>query len=166
MEKLERKIPPVALFIIFVVIMVQLDHTLKSFALTLPLDHTLKSFALTLPLTTLVLVVAMVVTGVIGLAGVYEFRKAKTTVNPVKVDTATSVVDKGIFAYTRNPMYLALLISLIGIGYWQQNIVCLLLPYGFVLYMNRFQIQPEERALEALFGAEYLDYKQRVRRWI
>lgn len=153
MERLERKIPPVALFILFIMVMIRLDQVLLSFALALPL-------------TTVVLVAAVILAGVIGIAGVYEFRKAKTTVNPVKVDSATSVVDSGVFAYTRNPMYLALVILLVGIGYWQQNIVCLLLPFGFVLYMNRFQIRPEEKALESLFGAEYLDYKQRVRRWV
>lgn len=153
MEILERKIPPVALFILFIMVMIRLDQVLLSFALALPF-------------TNVVLVAAVILAGVIGIAGVYEFRKAKTTVNPVKVHTATSVVDSGVFAYTRNPMYLALLILLLGIGYWQQNLICLFLPFGFVFYMNRFQIRPEERALESLFGAEYLDYKQKVRRWI
>lgn len=153
MEILERKIPPVALFIVFIVAMVKFDQSLLSFAAVLPFPW-------------LVLAASILISGGVGLAGVNEFRKAKTTVNPVKVDSATSVVESGIFAYSRNPMYLALLILLLGIGYWQQNIVCLLLPIGFVLYMNRFQIQPEERALEGLFGVQYLDYKNRVRRWI
>ncbi|EGU29147.1 hypothetical protein VII00023_22049 [Vibrio ichthyoenteri ATCC 700023] len=153
MDMLERKIPPVAVFILFVMVMIRLDQVLLTFTLQLPL-------------TTLVLAVAVILSGVVGIAGVYEFRKAKTTVNPVKVHSATSIVDSGVFAYTRNPMYLALLILLLGIGYWQQNLICLFLPLCFALYMNRFQIRPEERALESLFGAEYLDYKQRVRRWI
>ncbi|OLQ92210.1 hypothetical protein BIY21_12290 [Vibrio ponticus] len=153
MEVLERKIPPVALFIIFIVVMVRFDGALESFAAVLPFPWT-------------VLACSVLVSGFIGLAGVNEFRKAKTTVNPVKVDSASSVVDTGIFAYSRNPMYLALLILLFGIGYWQQNMVCLLLPIGFVFYMNRFQILPEERALEKLFGEQYLAYKQRVRRWL
>ncbi|MBA5763011.1 isoprenylcysteine carboxylmethyltransferase family protein [Vibrio sp. 404] len=153
MEILERKIPPVAVFIIFIVAMVKFDQSLLGFAAEFPLPWW-------------GLAVSIVLSGVIGVAGVNEFRKAKTTVNPVKVDSASTVVDSGIFAYSRNPMYLALLILLVGIGYWQQNIICLLLPIGFVLYMNRFQIAPEERALEALFGVQYIDYKNRVRRWI
>lgn len=153
MEILERKIPPVAVFIIFIVAMVKFDQSLLSFAAEFPLPWW-------------GLAASIVLSGVIGVAGVNEFRKAKTTVNPVKVDSASTVVDSGIFAYSRNPMYLALLILLVGIGYWQQNIICLLLPIGFVLYMNRFQIAPEERALEALFGVQYIDYKNRVRRWI
>ena len=153
MDKLERKIPPVALFVIFVILMTVVDKVWVVFCFELPLNL-------------FVAVAAVGLSGVIGLAGVYEFRKAKTTVNPINVEAASTVVDSGIFAYTRNPMYLALMILLVGLGYWQQNILCLLLSYGFVMYLNRFQIRPEEKALENNFGPEYLDYKQRVRRWI
>ncbi|MFA0071651.1 isoprenylcysteine carboxylmethyltransferase family protein, partial [Vibrio breoganii] len=92
--------------------------------------------------------------GVVGLAGIWEFRKQKTTVNPIKVETASTVVDSGIFGYTRNPMYLGLFILLLCFGYFFQNIFSVLLSFGFVIYMNQFQIKPEERALEQLFGAE------------
>lgn len=153
MDKLERKIPPVALFVIFVILMTVIDKVWVVFRFEFPLNL-------------FVAVAAVGLSGVIGLAGVYEFRKAKTTVNPINVEAASTVVDSGIFAYTRNPMYLALMILLVGLGYWQQNILCLLLSYGFVMYLNRFQIRPEEKALENNFGPEYLDYKQRVRRWI
>lgn len=153
MDKLERKIPPVALFVIFVILMTVIDKVWVVFRFELPLNL-------------FVAVAAVGLSGVIGLAGVYEFRKAKTTVNPINVEAASTVVDSGIFAYTRNPMYLALMILLVGLGYWQQNMLCLLLSYGFVMYLNRFQIRPEEKALENNFGPEYLDYKQRVRRWI
>lgn len=153
MEKLERKIPPVAVFIVLMVVLNKVAHTFHGFTVSLPLNGLL--FGL-----------CFIVAGFIGLAGVYEFRRAKTTVNPIKVDQATSVVDTGIFAYTRNPMYLALFILLFGYSYWQQNILAIACSFLFVLYMNRFQIQPEERALETLFGEQYLDYKQRVRRWI
>ncbi|WP_260258549.1 methyltransferase family protein [Vibrio intestinalis] len=153
MTFLERKIPPVALFLILALAMVKLDHVLMGFEVSLPLP---------IVIFTLVVLIATV----IGLSGVFEFRKAKTTVNPVKVEQATTVVDSGIFAYTRNPMYLGLVMVLFGLAYWQQNIICFAMPLLFIVYMNRFQIEPEERALENLFGAEYLDYKQRVRRWI
>ncbi|OLQ90152.1 hypothetical protein BIY22_03880 [Vibrio panuliri] len=153
MVMLERKIPPVALFIIFIVVMVRIDQSLMSFSATLPYPWWVLSLSICF-------------SGFIGVAGVYEFRKAKTTVNPVAVDKASTVVNTGVFAYTRNPMYLALLILLFGIGYWQQNVISVMLPIGFVLYMNRFQILPEERALEHLFGDQYLEYKRQVRRWI
>lgn len=153
MKALERKIPPVALFIIFIV---AINH----------ISHELVAFTVDLPLNSVVFALCFLIAGFVGLAGVYEFRKAKTTVNPVKVDTASTVVDSGIFGYTRNPMYLGLFLLLFGFAYWQQNLISIGFSFAFVFYMNRFQILPEEQALESLFGAPYLDYKQRVRRWI
>lgn len=153
MDVLERKIPPVALFVLFVV---AINH----------ISHEFIRFTINLPLNLVVFLVCFVVAGFVGIAGVYEFRRAQTTVNPVKVDTASTVVDSGIFAYTRNPMYLGLFLLLFGFAYWQQNLLSIAFSFTFILYMNRFQILPEERALESLFGASYLDYKQRVRRWI
>ncbi|TFH90933.1 methyltransferase family protein [Vibrio ouci] len=153
MDVLERKIPPVALFVLFVV---AINH----------ISHEFIRFTVSLPLNVVVFLVCFVVAGFVGIAGVYEFRRAQTTVNPVKVDTASTVVDSGIFAYTRNPMYLGLFLLLFGFAYWQQNLFSIAFSFTFILYMNRFQILPEERALESLFGASYIDYKQRVRRWI
>lgn len=153
MDVLERKIPPVALFVLFVV---AINH----------ISHEFVRFTVNLPLSLVVFLICFVVAGFVGIAGVYEFRRAQTTVNPVKVDTASTVVDSGIFAYTRNPMYLGLFLLLFGFAYWQQNLISIAFSFTFVMYMNRFQILPEERALESLFGASYIDYKQRVRRWI
>ncbi|WP_394125345.1 methyltransferase family protein [Vibrio hepatarius] len=153
MDVLERKIPPVALFVLFVV---AINH----------LSHEFIRFTVNLPLNLVVFLVCFVVAGFVGIAGVYEFRRAQTTVNPVKVDTASTVVDSGIFGYTRNPMYLGLFLLLFGFAYWQQNLLSIAFSFTFILYMNRFQILPEERALESLFGASYIDYKQKVRRWI
>jgi len=104
--------------------------------------------------------------GVIGIAGVLAFRQAQTTVNPVKPESASTVVSNGIFAYTRNPMYLALLLLLLAYAIWLENMLAFVGCPLFVAYMNRFQIYPEERALEGLFGERYLVYKQKVRRWI
>lgn len=121
---------------------------------------------ITVPFVEFVTAGLIVIAGFIGIAGVYEFRKAKTTVNPVKPETASQVVDTGVFAYTRNPMYVALLLVIIAIGLWWQHLSVILCGALFVAYMNRFQIKPEERALERLFGEDYLDYKNQVRRWI
>ncbi|MEG3220929.1 isoprenylcysteine carboxylmethyltransferase family protein [Vibrio gigantis] len=153
MKFLELKVPPVALFILVIVASYFCAQQLSPAAIVLPY----KLF---------VLGVGIALSGAIGLAGVWEFRKQKTTVNPIKVETASSVVDSGIFGYTRNPMYLGLFILLFCVGYYFQNIFSILLSFVFVIYMNQFQIKPEERALEQLFGAEYVDYKQKVRRWI
>ncbi len=153
MAVLERKVPPVALFILFIIA--------SAFC-----KNWFANFAFDFPFPAIVVSLMVILSGYIGCAGVLEFRKAKTTVNPIKVDTASTVVESGIFAYTRNPMYLALLILLFAYGYWQQNIISLVLPFGFIVYMNRFQIQPEEQALGKLFGEQYTSYKSRVRRWI
>ena len=153
MKFLELKVPPVALFILVLVASYFSAQQLSAGTIGMPFKF-------------IILGVGIVLSGVIGLAGVWEFRKQKTTVNPIKVETASTVVDSGVFGYTRNPMYLGLFILLFCFGYFFQNIFSVLLSFAFVIYMNQFQIKPEERALEQLFGAEYVDYKQKVRRWI
>lgn len=102
----------------------------------------------------------------ICLAGVWSFHQARTTVNPLQPERASALVDGGIYQYTRNPMYLGFAIIL---GAWSISLaspVALLGVVGFVLYMNRFQIAPEERALGTLFGEDFARYKLQVRRWI
>ena len=106
---------------------------------------------------------AGVVTGAMGIA---SFVRAKTTVNPMKPDSASSLVVSGIYARSRNPMYLGLLLILVGWALYLSNALAFLLLPAFILYMNRFQIEPEERALTALFGQEFVAYKSRVRRWL
>lgn len=101
-----------------------------------------------------------------AIAGVVSFRKAQTTINPMKPESATSLVDAGIYRFTRNPMYLGLLVVLIAWTVLLSNPLALTGPVAFVLYMNRFQIGPEEAALTGLFGEKYTKYKSRVRRWI
>ena len=110
---------------------------------------------------------ALLVIGLgIAVSGVVSFRRAKTTVNPIKISTASSLVSSGVFRLTRNPMYLGLLIALAGWAVYLASWLALLGLPLFVLYMNRFQIGPEERAMASLFGADYAAYKERVRRWI
>ena len=111
--------------------------------------------------------VALLVLGLgIAISGVVSFRRAKTTVNPVKIETASSLVSVGVFRFTRNPMYFGMLIALAGWAVYLANWLALLGLPLFVLYMNRFQIGPEERVMATLFGADYAAYKERVRRWI
>lgn len=102
----------------------------------------------------------------ISLMAVVSFRRARTTVNPLRPGTASTLVTGGIYRHTRNPMYLGLSIILLGWSVYLANAPALLLLPGFVLYIYRFQIVPEERTLAALFGAEYQAYRTRVRRWL
>ena len=103
---------------------------------------------------------------VIAIAGVVSFRRAKTTVNPMRPESASSLVVSGIYRYTRNPMYLGLLLLLLGWAIFLSNLAAFAVLPAFVVYINRFQIGPEERALDALFPREYPAYRARVRRWI
>jgi len=110
--------------------------------------------------------VALVAAGfVTGISGVVTFRRAKTTTNPMKPD-ASSLVTWGIYAISRNPMYLGGLIMLLGWAIFLSNG----LAFGFlpiyILYINRFQIAPEERVLTSLFGQTYVAYQMRARRWL
>jgi protein-S-isoprenylcysteine O-methyltransferase Ste14 len=63
-------------------------------------------------------------------------------------------------------MYLGSLLIMLGWAIHLSNVLAFLLLPAFILYMNRFQITPEERALAALFGQEFAAYKSRTRRWL
>jgi protein-S-isoprenylcysteine O-methyltransferase Ste14 len=102
----------------------------------------------------------------IGFAGVWSFHRARTTVNPWRPHASSALVVSGVYSRTRNPMYLGLLLALVGWGLCLANVYALLLAGTFVPYMNRFQIRPEERALEQAFGQDFPDYCRRVRRWL
>jgi protein-S-isoprenylcysteine O-methyltransferase Ste14 len=103
---------------------------------------------------------------VFSLAGIVSFRRARTTVNPMKPEAATSLVSSGIYRITRNPMYVGLLFVLVAWAAGLSSAWSMLEPLAFFLYIGRFQITPEERVLSQLFGAEYSAYKARVRRWL
>lgn len=100
------------------------------------------------------------------LAGVLEFRRASTTVNPMSPGEASTVVDSGIYARTRNPMYLGFLFALLAWAAWLAAPWSLLGPVVYWAWMTRFQILPEERALNEHFGEDFSDYCRRVGRWM
>ena len=114
--------------------------------------------------------IAAIVLGLGGLAidvaGVASFRRARTTVNPLRPDKANALVTTGIYRLTRNPMYLGMATLLTGWAAWLATPWALLGVAGFVAWITRFQILPEERALSRLFGAGYDAYRARARRWI
>ena len=114
--------------------------------------------------------IAGIVFGIVGFsfgfAGFLSFRRAKTTINPTKPMSSSSLVTTAAYRYTRNPMYLGLLLILLGWGTYLASPVAFLFLPLFMLYINRFQIAPEEHALSSMFGAEFSAYKARVRRWL
>lgn len=102
----------------------------------------------------------------VATAGVVSFRRARTTVNPLRPDGASTLVIVGIYRFTRNPMYLGVSLCLLGWALYLGSAMALVWPAVFAAYMNRFQIAPEEMALRARFGAAFETYCARVRRWI
>jgi protein-S-isoprenylcysteine O-methyltransferase Ste14 len=102
----------------------------------------------------------------IAIGGVMSFRRAKTTVSPLKPETSAALVSTGVYSFTRNPMYLGMVLALFAWAAYLSSVWSLVGPVFFALYITRFQIVPEERALDRLFGAPFAEYKKRVRRWL
>ena len=150
---LELKIPPVAVALITAACMRLAAWAVSGFDVLFPGQ---------------VVVFGMVALsgGFVALLGVVAFGRAGTTVNPMKPGSSSSLVVTGIYSITRNPMYLGLLLVLLSWAIYLANVLTVLFLPGFVWYMNRYQIEPEERALASLFGPEFTAYAARVRRWI
>jgi len=115
-------------------------------------------------------IAAGVVLACAGLAimftGAATFRRHGTTFNPKKPNEASLVVRTGIYEKTRNPMYLGMLVGLCGVAIVLSGMVVWWGPLVYFLWINFFQIIPEERAMEKNFGSDYLDYKKTAKRWI
>jgi len=103
---------------------------------------------------------------IVGAAAIYGFRKARTTIHPMKPHESSALVTGGVYRATRNPMYLAMLLILVAWAYVVANLAALAILPLFMAYLNRFQIAPEENALQARFGAAFANYRCRVRRWL
>lgn len=153
MRALELRIPPVALWVALAALVVALARLVPSANMPFPGHRMLAS--------------ACIVMGVlVALAGVLEFRRARTTVNPMTPQGSSSIVTSGVYRYTRNPMYLGMAAALAGVALWSASLAGLLLVPVFCAFISRFQIQPEERVLLAGFGDGFAAYMARVRRWI
>jgi protein-S-isoprenylcysteine O-methyltransferase Ste14 len=153
MRVLELKVPPPAVALITAVLMWLVSRAAPTLAFMFPAGN-------------LVAAGLAAVGPVIAISGVVTFRLARTTLNPTKPDSASSLVSWGIYRATRNPMYLGLLLLLTGWAIFLSNPLALLFLPAFIVYINRFQIVPEEQALTSLFAGEFTAYKSRVRRWL
>jgi len=102
----------------------------------------------------------------LGALTIFQFRGAGTTVNPMRPDESTVLVTSGIYRFSRNPMYVADVLLLAAWAAWLANLATLVPIALFIAYMNRFQIVPEERALQARHGEAYAAYRRLVRRWL
>ncbi len=103
---------------------------------------------------------------VIMVSAILTFRQLQTTINPLQPNKATSLAVSGVFRFSRNPMYLAMLLILVALSLASGALAAVFLLPGFVIYISIFQIVPEEQAMEKLFSDQYLKYFKKVRRWI
>ena len=101
-----------------------------------------------------------------SLGGVLAFRRSKTTIHPMHPENASALVTYGIYRLTRNPMYCGMASLLLSWAAFLESPLSLLGVVVFVLYITRFQIKPEERALEKRFGEDFKRYRTQVRRWL
>lgn len=102
----------------------------------------------------------------LAIAGMLAFRAHRTTVNPINPGDTTTIVQSGIYRISRNPMYLGMLLVLVGWGLFLANLAAMVVVPFFIAYMNAFQISREERILLAKFGPTFAEYMRTTRRWI
>ena len=147
------KVPPVAVAAVAAALMVGLSGVLPQFAIVFPYKNAIA--------------LAIFLAGLgIAVSGVVSFRHRETTVNPTRPSTASSLVANGVYRFSRNPMYLGLLLALAALGVYLTNPFVLVLGVAaFVLYLNKYQIEPEEQALLQLFGEAFIEYNKCTRRW-
>ena len=153
MRVLELKVPPLAVGALLTALMWLVSRAVSALSFVFPGRKWLAlSFA--------------IIGAIIIVAGVASFRRAQTTINPMKPESSSSLVVSGIYKFSRNPMYLGFLFVLAGWAVFLSNALAFIFLPVFTCYMNRFQIEPEEKALAAKFGQECVHYKSRVRRWL
>jgi len=153
LTRLELKIPPALLVLIIALIMWLIAENFSRLELSPAIRYS--GFGVLLVIGVLMIVL-----------GGFNFKAANTTVNPITPDSTTVLVTSGIYRYSRNPMYIGFLLMLVGWALFLASLPALVMTAVYILYMNRLQIEPEERALEKIFGAEYIAYKTNVRRWL
>lgn len=153
MNTLELKIPPPLVGIVISAAMWFAKDFAPVFDLTLSVRITIAAFVLCLA-------------GYFGIAGTVAFRRAKTTVNPLKPQNSSVLVTSGVYQITRNPMYVSFTLILVAWMVYLASITSVAGPVLYMLYITRFQIKPEERILQGIFGEAFTAYMQRTRRWL
>ena len=144
------RVPPVALFAFFAALMWFLPGV----------------FTVVIPGVWMVATLLASVGSAFCIAGVLEFRNAKTTVNPTNPQASTVLVVRGVYRWTRNPMYLGFAFLLLAFAMWLGKMSAMLMVLLFMAYLQHFQIRPEEDALHVRFGTSFDTYCQQVRRWL
>ena len=153
MKLLELKIPPPLLFLFSALLMWLTYRFCDSFNFYIPHRIALS-------------VICFLAFSLLGFIALLTFIQANATVNPIRIEQTSRFVTHGVYRISRNPMYLSLTGILLAWGLFLTNVLALCLPIFFVLYITRFQIQPEEIILQRLFGEDFTQYRQKVRRWL
>jgi protein-S-isoprenylcysteine O-methyltransferase Ste14 len=153
MKALELKIPPPIVALLVAVAMWKIAKVSPSLDIPLFIREVIAG-------------VLLLVGAAFALPGFIALIRARTTFNSMKPKATSSLVTGGIYTFTRNPMYLSVLLILVAWTIFLSSAWALVGPVAFVLYINHFQIKPEERALAAIFRTAYAEYKGRVRRWL
>ena len=147
----KRRILPPVYFAVAITVMVALDRYLPLVDLIEP------------PLTYLGwLLFFLAIAAALAVAA--QFRRAGTTIKPF--EDSTALVTDGLFAHSRNPIYVAMVVGLFGIFLALGSLSPLVMIPPFVYIIQTRFIAVEEHMLEAAFGDAYRDYTKRVRRWI
>jgi protein-S-isoprenylcysteine O-methyltransferase Ste14 len=102
--------------------------------------------------------------GVLTVSSIGNFRRSRTSIVPIR--PATTLVISGPYRFTRNPMYLGLALLTVAVALFMNSWWPIVLLLPVILVVRVFVIAPEERYLERRFGADYIGYTQRVRRWL
>jgi protein-S-isoprenylcysteine O-methyltransferase Ste14 len=150
---LDNRIPPPLVFLVTTVAMLGAAAFLPRSDLATPWNWALGA-------------ILMLIAGLVGPPAIWRFRKAGTMVNPVAIEKASVLVTGGVYRWSRNPMYLAMVALLGAVVAFTAQPWLILGVVVFVLFITRFQIIPEERAMRKRFGAAYQAYCSEVRRWL
>lgn len=117
-------------------------------------------------LVSLMVISLLLISAGLLLPAAFSFWKNKTTVNPVKPENATTLVVEGVYKYSRNPMYVGMAAALLAWGVFLANPFNVLVFVLYIYVITEIQIKPEEKALIKIFGQDFRDYCETVRRWI
>ena len=153
MRTLETKIPPPIVMVLLGGFGWAAARYLPAFSFDLPLNR--------------IIAAAMVMLGLaLNVYPKLAFGRVGTTINPLKPDSTTHLVTTCIYRYTRNPMYLGQSVILLSWATYLHNVVAFLAVPAFMLYITRYQIQPEERHLSARFPEQYAAFSRQAPRWL
>ena len=153
MRVLKLRVPPLAVVLVTAALMWLIAKATPALSFRMPAQN--------------FIAIALAVAGAaLAILGVISFARAGTTVNPLTPEGSSSLVTSGVYRISRNPMYVGLLFLLLAWGVYLSSVLALLLAPLFAVYIDRFQIVPEEAALRSRFGGEFEAYSNRVRRWI